>query len=65
MLPTLNQLDDFRVRGLRDPLSVDLDDDVVLADSGAVRGAARTNSLHEDRLIPCGKLKKPVNPPSK
>lgn len=37
--------------GLRDPLSVDLEDDVVLPDAGAVGGAAGAHRLHEHRVV--------------
>ncbi len=49
--PTLNKLDDFRVGRFGHVLAVDLHDDVVFPDSGAVGGSAGPDRLHEDGLV--------------
>jgi hypothetical protein len=49
--PTLNELDDFRVGRFGHVLTVDLHDDVVFPDAGAVGGSAGPHRLHEDGLV--------------
>jgi hypothetical protein len=49
--PTLNKFDNFRVGRFGHVLAVDLHDDVVFPDSGAVGGSAGPHRLHEDGLV--------------